>query len=67
MRGTESTANSINIRTEKSGVVLVITSEVGTEVVVEEIAIKAQDPLALLASLSNGVSQIRELLAKQAA
>ncbi|MFO0948444.1 MAG: hypothetical protein U1D30_21400 [Planctomycetota bacterium] len=67
MRGTEWTASSINIRTEKSGVVLVITSEVGAEVVVEEIAIKAQDPLALLTSISSNAEQIRELLAKQAA
>lgn len=60
-------AQDIQVRTNKNGLVLVVTSEVGSEVVVDEICIKSNDPKRLLASLSDGALRIREILSRTAA
>lgn len=53
-----SQAQDIRISTHESGLVLVVTSEVGSEVVVDEIRIKTSDPQRLLRSLREGASSM---------
>lgn len=60
-------AQEIRVRTEASGVVLLVTSEVGTEVVVDEIRIKSSDPHRLLRSLQEGAAGIESPATRPAA
>lgn len=61
------TALDISVRADRRAVVLTLTSEVGSEVVIEEIRIQSPDPSRLLDSLSHGAARSREQLGRPAA
>lgn len=67
MTTTEWLANGIHVTVEGGAVHLIVTTDVGSETVVEEIAIRLDDPSAVAAELEAAVSQIRSTASTQAA